>query len=91
MGFWRGVGYVFASILLIAGIISFPIGIVLIVPAVIWMWLLKKSGQVSRMQKDLKQIRIVEDERMRDDLIKRQRQQQVFQAGLSIPSREFQN
>jgi hypothetical protein len=78
LGFWRGVGYVFASIILVAGIISFPIGIVLIVPAVIWLWLLKKSGQVSSMQKELKAIRKIEEQNTEMKLEQRRKDAMSF-------------
>jgi uncharacterized membrane protein YccF (DUF307 family) len=43
MGFWRGVGYVIAILILIAGIVTLPIGLVLIIPAGIMLWMLKKG------------------------------------------------
>ncbi len=63
MGVLRGIGYFFASILLIIGLLLFPIGLVLIIPAIIWMWFLHKGGQVTAMKKDLKQIRKLEEEK----------------------------
>jgi len=79
MGILRGSGYAVAIIILIVGIVLFPIGLVLIIPAVIMLWALKKGGQVSSMQKDLKTMRKLDEERMRYDLMKRQK---TFQAGL---------
>jgi len=62
MGVLRGIGYFFASLILIAGILLLPIGIVLIIPAIVWMWFLHKGGQVTAMQKDLKKIKEIEAE-----------------------------
>jgi len=61
LGVLRGIGYVFASLILIAGIVSFPIGIVLIIPAVVWMWFLKKGGEVAAIKKDMKAVREIEE------------------------------
>ena len=61
MGFWRGVGYVIAILILIGGIISFPIGLVLIIPAVIMLWMLKKGGEVASIKKDMKAVREIEE------------------------------
>jgi len=71
MAILRGIGYGIGIIILIMGIVSFPLGLVLIIPAVIMLWLLKKGGQVSRMQKDLKELRRLEEERMRDNIQQR--------------------
>ncbi len=71
MGILRNFGYAIGVIILIVGIVSFPLGLVLIIPAVIMLWLLKKGGQVSKMQKDLKEIRRLEEERMRDNIQQR--------------------
>jgi cell division protein FtsB len=60
MGFWRGVGYFFAILFLIAGIfltfVHSLIGIPLIIGAIIFIWILKKSGQVASIQKDMRYI-----------------------------------
>ena len=61
MGFWRGVGYVIAILILIVGIVSFPIGLVLIIPAVIMLWMLKKGGEVAAIKKDMKAVREIEE------------------------------
>lgn len=79
MGILRNIGYVFGILLIIVGVLLLPIGLVLIIPAVIMMWFLKKGGQVSSMQKELKEIRKLEEQKLRDDLWKRQK---TFQAGL---------
>src|SRR6266508_1056257 len=58
MGFWRGVGYFFSMLIIIGGlflIFANPIiGIIPIVLGIIFIWALRKSGQVAIMQKDLK-------------------------------------
>ena len=61
MGFWRGVGYVIAILILIAGIVTLPIGLVLIIPAIIMMWMLKKGGEVAAIKKDMKAVREIEE------------------------------
>ena len=61
MGVLRAFGYVIAIIILIGGIITLPIGLVLIIPAIIMMWALHKGGQVTAMKKDLKEIRKIEE------------------------------
>jgi UPF0716 family protein affecting phage T7 exclusion len=71
MAILRNFGYAIGIIILIVGIVSFPLGLVLIIPAVIMLWLLKKGGQVSKMQKDLKELRRLEEERMRDNIQQR--------------------
>jgi hypothetical protein len=77
MGVLRAIGYFFASLILITGIILFPFGLVLIIPAIIWMWFLHKGGQVTAMKKDLKRIKQIEEdnqklklEKMRQDAMK---------------------
>jgi hypothetical protein len=62
MGILRGIGYFIAIVILVAGIVLFPIGLILIIPAVIMMWMLHKGGQVSNMQKELKSIKKIEEE-----------------------------
>jgi hypothetical protein len=58
MGFWRGVGYFFCIIGIIANVLLLPytygLSLAGIIVAIIFIWLLKKSGQVASMQKDLK-------------------------------------
>jgi UPF0716 family protein affecting phage T7 exclusion len=71
MGFLRGLGYFIAILILIGGIVLFPLGILLIIPAIIMMWALHKGGQVTSMQKDLKNIRKIEAENQRLKLEKR--------------------
>jgi hypothetical protein len=48
-----------------------PIGIVAIIPAIIWIYVLHKGGQVTSMQKELKKIRMMEEEKQRLDLERR--------------------
>lgn len=71
MGILRAIGYTFGILLIIAGILLLPVGLVLIVPAIIMMWFLKKGGQVSNMQKELKEIRKMEEYKMKVNLEKR--------------------
>ena len=47
MGLLRGIGYFVAIVILIGGILIFPLGLVLIVPAVVMLWMLKKGGRGS--------------------------------------------
>jgi uncharacterized membrane protein len=58
MGFWRSVGYLFSILIIVGGlflIFANPIiGIIPIVLGIIFIWALRKSGQVASMQKDLK-------------------------------------
>jgi UPF0716 family protein affecting phage T7 exclusion len=61
MGILRGLGYFVAILILIGGILTFPIGLVLIVPAVIIMWALKKGGEVASIKKDMKAVREIEE------------------------------
>ena len=61
MGILRAFGYFIAIIILIGGIITLPIGLILIIPAIIMMWALHKGGQVTAMKKDLKAIREMQE------------------------------
>lgn len=61
MGLLRGLGYFVAILILIGGILSFPIGLVLIIPAVIMLWMLKKGGEVAAIKKDMKAVREIEE------------------------------
>ena len=81
MGVLRGIGYFFASLLLIFGILLLPYGLVLIIPAIIWMWFLHKGGQVTKMQKDLAYMRKMQQyyaESHLDDMIRQAREKQKF-------------
>lgn len=71
MGILRAIGYTFGILLIIVGVLLLPIGLVLIIPAAIMMWFLKKGGQVSNMQKELKEIRKMEEYKMKVNLEKR--------------------
>lgn len=62
MGVLRAIGYIIAILIIIAGIALFPLGIVLIIGGIIMIWALRKGGQVSNMQKDLKAIKKIEEE-----------------------------
>ena len=61
MGLLRGLGYFVAILILIGGIVTFPIGLVLIIPAIIMMWALKKGGEVAAIKKDMKAVREIEE------------------------------
>jgi uncharacterized membrane protein len=52
----RGFGYFLGIVGIIVGIIFLPLGIVSIIGSIIFIWAIKKSGQVSSMQKSLKNI-----------------------------------
>ena len=62
MGVLRAIGYIIAILIIIAGIALLPLGIVLIIGGIIMIWALRKGGQVSNMQKDLKAIKKIEEE-----------------------------
>ena len=62
MGVLRAIGYIIAILIIIAGIVLFPYGIVLIIGAIIMMWALHKGGQVTSMQKSLKEIKKIEED-----------------------------
>ena len=66
MGFFRVVGYIFASILLIACLLAIPLGLLAIWIPILMIWALKKSGQVAAMKEDLHYL--AEKERIRDDV-----------------------
>ena len=51
MGILRGIGYAFGILMIIGGIITLPVGLVLIIPAIIIMWVLKKGWRGSVYQK----------------------------------------
>ena len=73
MGLLRGIGYFFGILMIIGGVITFPIGLVLIIPAIIIMWALKKGGEVASIKKDMKAVREIEEMNARRELeIKRQ-------------------
>ena len=73
MGFLRGLGYFVAILILIGGIVTLPIGLVLIIPAVIMLWMLKKGGEVAAIKKDMKAVREIEEMNARREIeIKRQ-------------------
>jgi hypothetical protein len=72
MGVLRGIGYFFAILILIGGIVLFFVypflGIPIIIGAIIWMWFLHKGGQVTSMQKDLKALRKLQEENQQREL-----------------------
>ncbi len=73
MAVLRAIGYFIAIVILVAGIILFPIGLILIIPAIIMIWMLRKGGQVSNMQKELKSIKKIEEENQKLELEKLRR------------------
>ena len=66
MGVLRAIGYIIAILIIIAGIALFPLGIILIIGGIIMIWALRKGGQVSNMQKDLKAIKKIEEENQKN-------------------------
>ncbi len=73
MGILRAFGYFIALVIMIGGTLFLPLlglGIPFIV-GIIMMWVLHKGGQVTAMKKDLTRIRMMEEEKLRQDLEKR--------------------
>jgi hypothetical protein len=68
MGVLRGLGYFIAIVILIGGILILPVGLVLIVPAVIMMWGLKKGGEVAAIKKDMRVVREIEEANARREM-----------------------
>ncbi len=62
MGILRAFGYFIAILILIGGIVLIPLGIPLIIGAIIMMYVLHKGGQVSAMKKDLKNIKQLQED-----------------------------
>lgn len=68
MGFWRNVGYFWSALMIIGGIILFPLGIVSIGLGLFFIYLLKHSAREERIEKHLKKIASTEaDEQERAD------------------------
>jgi len=63
MGFWRGVGYFISVLIIIAGFLFFPIGLIGVVIGFIFIWMLKRSASQERMEKHLKEISDTNKER----------------------------
>ena len=61
MGLLRGIGYFFGILLIIGGVLIFPVGLVLIIPGIIMLWALKKGGEVASIKKDMKAVREIEE------------------------------
>ncbi|HEX9318597.1 MAG TPA: hypothetical protein VF884_06650 [Nitrososphaeraceae archaeon] len=61
----RGIGYFIAILIIIAGIVFLPLGIIGIILGIIMIYVLHKGGQVSNMQKSLKEIKRIEEENQR--------------------------
>lgn len=76
MGVLRGIGYFFAILILIGGIILLIVspflGIPLIIGAIIMMWFLHKGGQVTSMKKDLEALRKLQEANQRREIEKEQ-------------------
>lgn len=68
MGLLRGFGYAMSILILIAGILLLPVGIIFIIPAIIWMWYLHKGGQVTNIQKEMKRLRQLKEIELQDKL-----------------------
>ena len=56
MGFWRGVGYFFSIVIIIIGLLLFPIGLIGVVLGFIFIWMLRRSAGQERMEKHLREI-----------------------------------
>ena len=75
MGVLRAFGYFIAIVIIIIGTLFLPafgLGIPLVVGIII-MWALHKGGQVTSMQKELKKIRELEEEKARQQLDQRKK------------------
>ncbi len=77
LGILRAFGYFIALVILVMGVITLPIGLIFIIPAIIMMWFLHKGGQVTKMKKEIERIRKIEEdnqklklEKMRQDAMK---------------------
>ena len=62
MGVLRAFGYFIAILILIGGIVLIPLGIPLIIGAIIMMWMLHKGGQVTALKKDISKIRKLQEQ-----------------------------
>jgi K+-transporting ATPase A subunit len=72
MGVLRRIGYFFAIVIIIVGIIFLPLGIIAIILGIIMIYVLHKGGQVSNMQKSIEIKRIEEEnQRLRLDQMKK--------------------
>lgn len=68
MGFWRNVGYFWSGIMILGGIILFPLGLVSVGLGLFFIYLLKHSAREERMEKYLKRIASIDaDEQERKD------------------------
>lgn len=72
MGVLRGIGYFIAIIILIGGIVAFFVhpllGIGPIVTAVIIMYVLHKGAQVKAIHNDIRALRMMEEEKLRQQV-----------------------
>ena len=68
MGLLRGFGYFIAILILIAGIVLIPLGIPLIIAAIVMMYVLHKGGQMTGMKKDLAALRQIEEDNRRREI-----------------------
>jgi hypothetical protein len=72
MGLLRGIGYFFAALILIGGIVLFfvfpPAGIPPIVGAIVIMYILHKGAQVKTIRDDIRALRELQEENARKEL-----------------------
>lgn len=57
MGFWRGVGYFISIIMIIGGILFAPLGLIVTLVGIIFIFMLRSGASRERQEKYLKQIR----------------------------------
>jgi len=90
MGFWRGVGYFFAIIIIIVGLLLLPsiIGIAILIGGIVFIWMLRKNGQVASMKNDLKYLADSERERIKG-LADSEREMAEAEKGLADSEREM--
>lgn len=73
MGFGRNVGYFFAILMVMGGLLAFPIGLVIAIPGFIFIWMLKRSAATERIEKELKSINQIETDNQRLKLEQRRK------------------
>ena len=57
MGFWRVVGYFISIIMIIGGLLYFPLGLLIAIPGFIFIWMLRRSASQERIEKLVQDIR----------------------------------
>jgi len=51
MGFWRNVGYVWAALMIIFGILLFPFGLISVILGIVLIMILRHNAHEERMEK----------------------------------------